>query len=203
MKCFELATPTISDENILTPLFDQIQNIEELVLNGNLSYFNFDNLFNLKKLTLCGTIYEDFNWELFKNLSCQLEDLSICFYNVDYRFIRNMLSGKDFSNLLALKIMRCNMKMLEKEFIEQFKSLQKIRINKCNLEFIESGAFSNLKNLVFLDLRENLFTELLLRDFSHLDNLEYFFIYNTSLKYIEKDFFSNMKNLREIDVKIK
>ena len=56
------------NEDIITRLLDQIPHIQRLCLHGNLSYFNLDNLVNLKHLSLDGFIYTSFNFELFKNL---------------------------------------------------------------------------------------------------------------------------------------
>lgn len=63
---------------------------------------------------------------------------------------------------------------------------------------IDDDAFSNLKQLVRLDLKSNL----LLKShyFSELINLEYLILSNNRLEFIEKDVFSNLKNLREIDL---
>ena len=75
--------PEKIDENIVTGLLDQVSHIQELHLNVNLSYFNLDNLVNLRVLSLSGTIAENFNFELFKNLCNQLEDIRIRFFEIE------------------------------------------------------------------------------------------------------------------------
>ena len=56
---------------------NEIPNIQELYLIGELYYFNLDSFSNLRELLLSGTIDEEnsnFNFELFKN---QLETIKI------------------------------------------------------------------------------------------------------------------------------
>ena len=67
------------DENILSGLLGQVQHIQELCLDGGFSYFNLDNLVNLRVLKLSDDIEKNFNFELFKNLCQQLEDIKISF----------------------------------------------------------------------------------------------------------------------------
>ena len=50
--------------------------IEELHLHGNFSNFNLDSLVNLRELSIAGYIDKSFNFELFKNLCNQLENLN-------------------------------------------------------------------------------------------------------------------------------
>lgn len=85
--CFETSIPfcrtgTI-DEKITAKLFNQLPNIKELTLSGKLSYFSLDTLVKLNKLRLEGSIKENFNFDLFKNISKQLMILILNFDNDD------------------------------------------------------------------------------------------------------------------------
>ena len=83
LKCFYLKVSGTINEEILSIFLNELPNIELLCLLGNFSYFNLDNLINLQCLAFNATINEDFNFELFNNLSRQLQELSFSFKN-DY-----------------------------------------------------------------------------------------------------------------------
>ena len=57
---------------------DQVPNIHELHLDGELNNFNWNNFVNLKQLLLV-VIKHDFNFELIKNLSKQLENIKMVY----------------------------------------------------------------------------------------------------------------------------
>ena len=117
---------------------------------------------------------QDFNFELLKNLSIQLDYLAIYIEGSNYEQIVKLLDGHDFSNITSLDIRYCDIKRLEKKFIERFTNLEFIRMSACNLEIIEDDVFSNSQKLVFLNLTDKFFNRLLCkRDFSHLINLRY------------------------------
>ena len=173
LKYFGLFFPNTIDENITTKLCDQLTNIEQLSLCGNLSYFNLDSLFNLKSLFLEGTINENFNFDLFKNLCIQLEHLSIC-SNIENEILFKLFDGHNFSNLLNLRYTTCNIRKLNKKILNfRYPILRELSIIRCNIEIIEDDAFSNLKHLVRLDLSDNLLETQDKRVFSELINLEY------------------------------
>ena len=196
VKIFHLYIPRI-DENILSPLFDQLQNIEELSLHGDLNYFNLDNLVNLRRLCLDGTL-NAFNFELFKNVSLQLEELAMFFRKIDYEIIIKFFYGHTFPNIQLLNIDGCNMRRIEKTFIDRFPNLLKCRITNCCIETIEDNAFSNLKELYLLDLSENLLKRLYKRDFSGLVNLKSIILHKNRINFFENGIFSHMKNLEFI-----
>ena len=182
LKAFELINTKI-DEHITTQLFDQLQNIEELVLDGNLFYFNLDSFVNLHSILLSGNIKDGFNFDIFKNISIQLCYLEIFIYNIDYETLQKLFKGHNFSNLHTLEIVSCNIKRIEKKFIEQFPILKNFCMSDCKVETIDDDAFSNSKELVVLDLRENLLKSLYKRYFSNLINLEYFVAYENPLEW--------------------
>ena len=90
----------------MTQLLDQVRHIEQLNLHAKLSYFNLDYLFNLKMLSLVGSILkENFNYGIFKNLSKQLEVINIFLRNIDEK---KLFDGYRFSNLQSLIIRNNN-----------------------------------------------------------------------------------------------
>ena len=157
-------------------LLDKVRHIEQLYLRGEFSYFNLDNLVNLKVLSLYGSINESFNFDLFKNLCNRLEDLNIILNNFDEKIFSKLFDGNKFSKLKSFSIRNYNMKRLKKEFINRFPNIYQLFISDCNLEEIEADAFSNFRHLCCLDLSQN------------------------QLKFIEKDTFSNLKNLQKLDL---
>ena len=99
------------NEDIVTRLLDQVPHIQELHLNDTLSYFNLDNLVNLKVISLSGRINENFNFELFKNLLNQLEVLFINnITNIDYESLLKLFAAHKFSNLARLYLSGCNIR---------------------------------------------------------------------------------------------
>ena len=190
MKEFHLSTPKI-DENTISTLLLQIPNIEELLLNGNLHYFSLDDFVNLKCLCLSGTIKDDFNFELFKKLSYQLEDLIFLDINqinldcFDYEMFVKLLNGHNFSNLQTLYIDGGKIKRLEKKFIDRFPSLVNCRIINCCIETIEDKAFSKLKNLINLDLSDNLLERIYKSYFSDRLNKLNINLHNNPIKFVE------------------
>ena len=162
------------DESNLTMILDQVQHVETLFLNGNFFYFNLDNFVNLKELLLQGTVEENFNFELFKNLCNQLEDLKICLPNIDNKTFFKLLDHR-FSYLLRLKF-RQQIKTIDKNFIDRFPMLKELKMSECDIEKIENDALSNLKQLEYIDLSRN------------------------SLESFEKNFFLSLKNLDTVDL---
>ena len=199
LKYFELIIPRIDENNTLR-IFDQLQNIEELKLSGNLHNFNLDSFVNLRRLFLCGYIKDGFNFELIKNLSNQLDKLTLLIPKTDYETIFKILNGHNFSNLQNLVIAYCNIRRVEKKFIEQFPSLKILRLIKCNIETIEDDAFSHLKELTILDLTDNLLKCLYNRQYSGLVALEKIILSKNRIEDIEDGIFSHMKNLKDIHI---
>ena len=174
-------------------------NIERLSLLGNFSYFNLDNLINLKCLAFNGTINEDFNFELFNNLSRQLQELRFSFKNDYESIVERLFDGYRFSNLQILSVFNCNMRRVTRKFIDNFPALLDLSIHDCHLETIEDDAFSNIKQLVRLNLSANFFKTIGKQCFLPLIKLEKINLGNNQLlESIEKDIFSNMKFIKEI-----
>lgn len=190
LKEFHLSTPKI-DENIISQLLLQIPNIEELLLNGKLNYFSLDDFVNLRCLCLSGTLKDDFNFELFKKLSYQLESLifldmkQINLNFFDYEMFVKLLNGHIFSNLKTLYIDGGKIMQLEKKFIDQFPSLVRCRIINCCIEIIEDKAFSNLKKLIYLDLSDNLLERIYKSYFSDQLNRLKIILQKNPLRFVE------------------
>ena len=199
LKYFELIIPRI-DENNTSRIFDQLQNIEELKLSGNLHNFNLDSFVNLRRLSLCDNINDGFNFELLKNLSNQLDKLTLLLPKIDYETILKILNGHNFSNLQSLVIAYSNIRRVEKKFIERFPSLKILRLIKCNIETIEDEAFSQLKDLILLDLSDNLLKSLYNRQYSGLVSLEKIILSKNRIEDIEDGIFSHMNNLKDIHI---
>ena len=172
LTTFYLTISGMIDEAVVTRLLDQLQHIQELYLEGNLCYFNLDNLFNLKKLSLFGIINESFNFELFKNLCYQLEDITICLSNMDEKSFLKLFHGYTFPYLENFTLMLINISILKKEFLDRLPMLRKLSISNCNTQVIESDTFSNLEQLCFLDLSRNRIQNIKANTFSKLKSLQ-------------------------------
>jgi hypothetical protein len=167
---------------------DQLQNIELLFVNGNISYLNFDNLINLKLLSLEGTLNKSFNFEIFKNLSIQLESIMIFLNNIDKKTLVKLLHGHNFSNLLSFSLRKCNIRKLKKKFIDKFPMVTRLCIMDCNVEIIENDTFSNLKQLNELILMDNRIEFIEKNTFSSLKNLERLDLSYNGLKNVDREF---------------
>ena len=152
-------------------------NIEELYLYGNFSDINFDIFCNLKKLKLCGDILDGFNFDLFKNICIQLEELSIKFGNMDDESITKLLYGRNFPKISSLSICNSKITRLEKKLFDGFPMLQSLKVsNNTELKTIDKDAFSDLKNLKYLHLKNNKLSELDPELFSGLVNFEMLYL---------------------------
>ena len=158
-----------------------------------------DSFVYLRRLFIRGKIKDDFNFDLFKNLSNQLVHLEIDIANIDYKKIQKLFKGHNFSKLKVLDIRHCTIRRIETKFIQQFPILMAIRMSDCKVETIEDDAFLNLKELLVLDLRHNLLKSLYKRHFSNLTNLVYFIVVKNRLEFIEDGIFSDMKNLKVVE----
>ena len=168
---------TTIDENFVKRLLDQVPHIQELFLEGKLSYFNLDSLVNLKQLSLHGFKLENFNFELFKNLCNQLESLKIGISEIDQEDFFKLFVGYNFPFLQELTLIFQNVKRLTKEFLNRLPKPKKLSLYECEIEVIESDSFSNMQQLTSLDLRQN------------------------QIEIIKKNAFSNLKNLKTLNLR--
>lgn len=153
----EFSNTDTLNENI-TQLMNSFQSIEELIIDGNLSNFNLDNLVNLKSLSLRGNINDNFNLEIFKKLCKQLNYLNFNFTkNMDVLTLYKLFDGYNFSNLKVINFFDCYVRV-DKNFIgkNRFPMLRELYFQACALELNELDVFSNLKQLVCLNLSGSL-----------------------------------------------
>ena len=174
------------DEDIVERVVNQVPNIQELYLNGQLSYFNLDNFVNLKELLLAGSIEdENFNFELFKNLCNQLETIKIL---LNEKTIVKLFDGYKFPNLLDFSIECSNIKRLNKELFSRFPSLIRLQISSCRIEIIEHDSLSNMQQLSSLDMSRNEIESIEENAFSMLKNLKTLDLSGNNLRNIDQKF---------------
>ena len=125
------------DEKFVKILLDQVPNIQELHLDGKLCYFNLDDFVNLRTLSISGSIFESFNFELFKNLSKQLENIKIGLFINEENFFK-LFVGYNFPYLQDFSIENFEMKRLKKEFLNRLPTHRRLNISYCNIQVIES-----------------------------------------------------------------
>ena len=113
---------------MITQLLDEVQHIEQLYLRGNFSYFNLDHLTDLQRLSLVGTIDDNFNVELFKYLCDQITFLKIQLTNIEDKTFFKLFDGHNFPYLFSFSIEKCNIKRFKKEFINQYPMLRNLFI---------------------------------------------------------------------------
>ena len=145
-----------------------------LKLRGKLSYFNFDNLSNLKRLDLNGSIMDDFNVHLFDNLCNQLENITIFCSNLDDKHLEKLFYSRNFPNLTTFSITfsHSNIK-LEKKLFDGLRMLQKLIIyDNRHARIINNYVFSNLIELQELRLSGTCIECLNKTLFSNLINLK-------------------------------
>jgi hypothetical protein len=167
LKYLSFITTCTIDDSLLRELFYQVPNIEQLHLHGKFSHFNLDYLVYLIKLSLVGGINEEttFNYDLFKNLCIQLEDIQISILKVD---LKKLLDNQhNFSNLQNL--INCKIEQIEQDAFSKFTQLDCLDLSQNRIKFIEKDTFSNLKNLQTLDLSNNEIIHFLNRKFIGVD----------------------------------
>ena len=160
------------NEDIITRLFEKFPHIEELALYGKFSFFNLDKFVNLRKLSLFGSIEENFNFELLKYLRNQLENIEIIFINIDEKTFDNLFDGYNFPYLVDISVKYFNIKRLKKELLNGFPALRRLIMTNCEIEVIEHDSFSNCEQLCMLDLSVNRIFSIGKNAFSKLENLQ-------------------------------
>ena len=186
-----LCTDTI-DDNILTRLLEHLQHIEELNLEGNLCYFNLDYLSNLKRLSLSGTLDKSFNFNFFKNLCNQLENMLIALTNIDEKTFVKLFDGCNFRYLEKFFLKHLYSKRFKKEFINRFTALRHLKLSQCQIDKIGDDSFSDSKELCVLDLSGNQIVSIEQNAFSMLKNLR-----TVDLSYNFKKFHPKFIGLQE------
>ena len=195
------------DSKIQSKLLDYLPTIEYLSLGGSLSNFNLDSLVNLKSLSFHGHLnVNSFNLGFLKNICNRLVNLRLYLIYVDYKLIDTMFFGLSFPilNTLSISSSQC-IGEIEKKFFVGFPMLQSLIMRnnfRDSVPFgtIETEAFSDLKQLISLDLSGNRIHSLERNHFSGLDKLKYLNLSDNRLEKIEENLFSSLKNLRILDL---
>lgn len=182
-----------------TKLFELFPNVEELNLEGNFSNINFDQFVNLKKLELCKDILEGFNFDFLKNICYQLEYLGIELDNIGDEEISKILNENTFPNVLTLKIYISRIVRLEKKLLNGFPMLELLDMK--GIGEIDKDAFSNLKNLKCLSLKNGDLSELDPQLFSCLSNLECLELQDNNLNLFDLKIMNYLAKIKEINLK--
>jgi Leucine-rich repeat (LRR) protein len=202
LKIFELNTSNTIDESITAQFFDQLQNIENISLNGKFSYFNLDNFAHLRALNLEGTINENFTFRLSRVLSERLEELSFSFENIDESTLFELFDNYDFPKLQVLVFSQIDsLENLNMNFFKRFPNLRELTIcGCCKLKIIEDYTFSNLEHLVNLDLSNNSLEKLNKRSFCNLKNIETLYLDDNKLSSLDKELFIDLPKSAKISI---
>lgn len=171
----QLELITKESVNLEPDLFDNLPNIEKLRYHNGLmtlEFDKFDKRVNVRNVCFAKDANFGFLIGSFRNRIAKLLIKEFDIANL------NMLFGDyEFPTLLSLNISLCKtLTRIEKPmFMDSLPSLRTLDISKnCRLEEIEFDAFSNLKQLVSLTLRENFIKNLNKNYFYGLDNLKEF-----------------------------
>ena len=191
------------NKSLSTQIFVHLSNIKKLEIKGIFSDINIDDLVNLEKLSISGSIDKNFNFDLLKNVCNHLKELTIINSHFDQETISKLFYCVNFPNLFKLIMKRVSLK-LEKKLFESFPNLKSLSIIDNPMYFntlqIDNDAFSDLTNLVCLDLRKNYFDTINQEYFSGLINLEILDLSLNRIKCIEANTFSALKNLKKLDL---
>ena len=184
------------NRSLSTQIFGHLTNIKELEVKSLFSDINFDDLVNLEKLTISGKISYDFNFGLLKNLCKHLKELSINITNFDDQISAKLFQFHYFPTLVKLCLTGCKIKKLEKKLFDRFPMLHYLSItfNKELLQ-ISNDAFSNLTNLVHLDLSWNLIESINQIQLSGLIKLETLLLSNSRIESNLNELASRVNNL--------
>ena len=183
--------------NLQTDLFDNLPNIEKLSYHNNWMEIDFENV---KKRINVALIKKDSNFDLIMNTFCnRIEKFNMCSMNIES--ITKLLNEYHFQNLLQLEICFCDIIRIEKKFVDVLPpSIKNLHIFRSNLQIIDHDAFSNLKQLVLLDLSVNQIKCLDERIFSDLKNVKKLNLWNNNLEVLNAETFVGLENLTELDL---
>ena len=183
--------------NIQRDLFDHMPNIDVLSYHSYWMEFEFKN--STKTIEICHIEIIDLNLHLFINRFCiQTEKLNLFRNKIEN--ITELFNNYQFPNLLELRISSSDFKRLEKKLFDKLSPMiQTLAINNnSNLRIIDQDAFSNLKQLVRLDLSNNCIESLDRKLFSGLIHLKRLDLHLNRIKWLDEKIFSDLKYLKEL-----
>lgn len=185
-----------------TQIFGNLSCIKELEIRAAFSNLNIDDLVGLERFKISGLVSKNFNLGMFNNVCNHLQELSINIRNINEEMISVLFYGHYFPHLVKLNIKFSNqLSKLGNLMFYGFPMLQSLSIaNNQRLGLIENEAFSNLTNLVHLDLSSNRIESINQKLFSQLTNLKSLNLKNNQIQSIEENAFSNLKSLTNLDL---
>ena len=198
-----LKSPTNSEvlSKFLSKLSDYLPNLQTLALNGHFSNFNLDNLINLNVLHFSGYLMDGFNYDLFKIICNQLEEIRIECENINDEYLTKLFYGYNFPYVHKLFLKRIKITKLEKRFLDRFPMLHTlIVIENRELREIDHYAFSNLKHLINLCFGKNSVESIDKCHFYNLPKIEKLILEGNPLKHIKEYTFSHLTSLKGLNL---
>ena len=202
---FNLKVNTLNNTDFLSRFSSELSlclpHIETLTIHGYLSNLNLDNLINLKKLNLTGYLLCDFNFDIFKHICIQLENISIGCQNINDNYLAKLFHGNNFPFLDKFSLSKTKITKLEKRLFDGFPMLQRLYVfgNK-ELRKIDHDAFSNLKHLFDLCLADNCIESIDKSHFYNLTKVDSLILDRNPLENIKDYVFSDLKNLQYLSL---
>ena len=152
-----------------------------------------------KSLELCSINNEEFNFDYIYIICSQITKLKIMHSNSEK--ISKLLCSYSFPNLLELEIEFCEIARIEKKLFVELPMLKKLMIHfNLTLQTIDEDAFSDLKQLVHLDLSYNRIESLEKMTFFELVNLNYLDLSVNRLRNIDENAFWRLKKLKTLNL---
>ena len=138
-------------------------------------------------------------------MSHQLEKICICgcFEEISYETIEKLLLGHQFPHVTNLNINYCKLnKMIENKLLASFPILQTLDISYgiYGIRIIDNITFSNMKQLISLDLSSNCIESISKSAFSDLINLKYLNLNSNRIERIDENVFSSLNNLQVLNL---
>ena len=191
------------NKSVPTQIFGDLSSIKELEMRAAFSNLNIHDLVGLERLKLSGLIEKNnFNFGMLNNVCNHLQELTINIRNINEEMISKLFYGRYFPHLVKLIVKFSNeLSKLGNSMFYGFPMLQTLIItNNRRLRLIENDAFSNLTNLIHLDLSGNGIDPINQNFFSQLINLKSLNLKDNRILTIEENSFSNLNNLTNLDL---
>lgn len=184
--------------NMQIDIFDNLPNIDFFSYGKKSMLFQYIKL--EKKINII-FILDDFNLDFFmKKFHNEIRYLNISISNIE--MITRLLREYHFPKLILLSLNRNSITRIEKKFIDLVPPMiQRLNItDSLELQITDYDAFSDLKQLVSLDLSHNSIESLDRRCFSNLISLENLNLSNNRLKSLDESIFSHLKKLKKLNL---